>query len=41
VFTGHADLQTVRRYIKLFPQRDERDPVERLDSYSRARACLE
>jgi len=36
VFMGHADLQTVQRYVKLLPQRDERNPVERLDSYLRA-----
>jgi integrase len=36
VFMGHADVQTVQRYIKLLPQRDERNPVERLDSYLRA-----
>ena len=36
VFMGHADLQTVQRYIKLLPQRDERNPIDRLDSYLRA-----
>ena len=36
VFMGHADLQTVQRYIKLLPQRDESNPVDRLDSYLRA-----
>ena len=36
VFMGHADLQTVQRYIKLLPQRDERNPVDRLDNYLRA-----
>jgi integrase len=35
VFMGHADVQTVQRYIKLLPQRDERNPVDRLDSYLR------
>ena len=37
VFMGHADLETVQRYVKLLPQRDERNPVERLDSYLRGR----
>ena len=36
VFMGHADLQTVQRYIKLLPQRDERNPIDRLDSDLRA-----
>lgn len=36
VFMGHADVQTVQRYIKLVPQRDERNPVDRVDSYLRA-----
>jgi integrase len=36
VFMGHADLQTVQRYIKLLPPRDERNPGERLDNYLRA-----
>src|SRR3954470_4081079 len=35
VFMGHADLQTVQRYIKLLPQRDERSPIDRLDNYLR------
>jgi integrase len=35
VFMGHADLQTVQRYIKLLPQHDEHNPVDRLDSYLR------
>jgi len=26
VFVGHADVQTVQRYIKLLPQRDARGP---------------
>ena len=38
VFMGHADVQTVQRYIKLLPQRDERNPVDRLDTYLRATA---
>ena len=38
MFMGHADLQTVQRYIKLLPQRDERNPVDRLDTYLRATA---
>jgi len=33
VFMGHADVQTVQRYIKLLPQREERNPVDRLDAY--------
>jgi integrase len=36
VFMGHADVQMVQRYIKLVPQRGERNPVERLDQYLRA-----
>jgi integrase len=36
VFMGHADVQTVQRYIKLLPQHGERNPVGRLDSYLRA-----
>jgi integrase len=32
---GHADLQTVDRYIKLLPRRDDSNPVDRLDSYLR------
>ena len=35
VFLGHADIQTVQRYIKLLPPRNERDSVERLDRYVR------
>jgi hypothetical protein len=31
VFMGHAELQTVQRYIRLLPQRDEGNPVARLD----------
>jgi hypothetical protein len=30
---GHADVQTVQRYIKLLPPRHERDPRDRLDAY--------
>lgn len=33
VFMGHADLQTVDRYIKLLPQQHDSNPVDRLDSY--------
>jgi hypothetical protein len=33
VFMRHAGVQTVQRYIKLLPQRDERNPVDRLNSY--------
>jgi integrase len=33
VFMGHADVQTVQRYIKLLPPRDERNPGDRLDAY--------
>ena len=36
VFMGHADVQTVQRYIKLLPQRDERNAVDRLGDYVRA-----
>ncbi len=36
VLMGHADLQTVDRYIKLLPQHDDSNPVDRLDSYLRA-----
>jgi integrase len=35
VFMGHPDLQTVDRYIKLLPQHDDSNPVDRLDSYLR------
>jgi integrase len=33
VLMGHADVQTVQRYIKLLPPRDERNPGDRLDAY--------
>ena len=36
VFMGHADVQTVQRYIKLLPQHGEGNPVGRLDTYLRA-----
>jgi integrase len=36
VFMGHADVQTVQRYVKLLPQRDELYAVDRLDAYLRA-----
>jgi hypothetical protein len=32
VFMGHADLQTVDRYIKLLPQHGDSNPIDRLDS---------
>ncbi len=32
----HADLQTVQRYVKLLPQRDDLNAVDRLDAYLRA-----
>ena len=32
-YMGHADLQMVKRYVKLLPQPDEHDPAERLNAY--------